>query len=277
MGYHKEWAKFVEVLNEDPPEYVGKVRMISSAWTQMDTELGIITSTITSYFSSNAICLICVIVFTGDLIISLYAMLSIFLIVTTLMGFLFAVLGYTFGAIEAVGVTIFVGMSVDYALHMAHGYHSAHGATRFEKIRDALTHLGISIIGGAITTAGAAIFLFFCHMYLFIQLGTMMFMNTVLALFFSLIFLSSMLMVAGPLTHACDIYHVLKVCKSKLCLVVWKKISARRKVVKKGTIFPVGPKSKSVEEIQEEAEHHKNAQKKELDKSQQSANERLQQ
>merc|ERR1711871_311911 len=217
MGYHKEWAKFVEVLNEDPPEYVGKVRMISSAWTQMDTELGIITSTITSYFSSNAICLICVIVFTGDLIISLYAMLSIFLIVTTLMGFLFAVLGYTFGAIGAVGVTIFVGMSVDYALHMAHGYHSAHGATRFEKIRDALTHLGISIIGGAITTAGAAIFLFFCRMYLFIQLGTMMFMNTVLALFFSLIFLSSMLMVAGPLSHMCDVYACLGAIKNKLC------------------------------------------------------------
>ena len=65
---------------------------------------------------------------------------AIFMIVTTLMGFLFAVLGYTFGAIEAVGVTIFIGMSVDYALHMAHGYHSAHGSTRFEKIRDALTH-----------------------------------------------------------------------------------------------------------------------------------------
>merc|ERR1711907_278241 len=143
-----------------------------------------------------------------------------------LMGFLFAVLGYTFGAIEAVGVTIFVGMSVDYALHMAHGYHSAHGATRFEKIRDALTHLGISIIGGAITWAGAAIFLFFCHMYLFIQLGTMMFMNTLLALYFSVVFMVALLAIIGPLTHACDIYHVLKVCKSKLCLVVWKKISA---------------------------------------------------
>ena len=87
-----------------------------------------------------------------------------------------------------------------------------------------------------------------------------MFMNTLLALYFSVVFMVALLAIIGPLTHACDIYHVLKTCKSKLCLVVWKKISARRKVVKKGTIFPVGPKSKSVEEIQEEAEHHKNAQ-----------------
>jgi hypothetical protein len=234
--HHKEWVKFVDEINKDPPAFIGKARMISAVWTKMDTELGIIISTITSYFSSNFICLVCVIIFTGDLIISLYAMLSILLIVTTLMGFLFAVLGYTFGAIEAVGVTIFVGMSVDYALHMAHGYHSAHGSNRFEKVRDALTHLGISIIGGAVTTAGAAVFLFFCHMYLFIQLGTMMFMNTILALFFSLIFLSCMLMVGGPMTHTCDVYACLGAVKSKIC-------GCAKKNKKVGTTMVVTPSS----------------------------------
>ena len=133
-------------------------------------------------------------------------------------------------------MTIFVGMSVDYALHMAHGYHSAHGSNRFEKVRDALTHLGISIIGGAVTTAGAAVFLFFCHMYLFIQLGTMMFMNTILALFFSLIFLSCMLMVGGPMTHMCDVYACLGAVKSKIC-------GCAKKNNKVGTTMVVTPSS----------------------------------
>ena len=57
-----------------------------------------------------------ILLFTQNLLISLYTMLTIVLIVITLMGFLFAVAGFTFGAIEAVGVTIFVGMSVDYCL-----------------------------------------------------------------------------------------------------------------------------------------------------------------
>merc|ERR1712146_541458 len=126
---------------------------------------------------------------------------------------------------------------------MAHGYHGAHGETRYKKIRHALTHLGVSIIGGAGTTAGAAIFLFFCHMYLFIQLGTMMFMNTLLALYYSVVFMVALLAIIGPLTHACDIYHVLKVCKSKVCLAAWKKLTARRKVAKKSTIFPAAVKS----------------------------------
>merc|ERR1712072_894249 len=217
VPHQKRWEDFTEKVKAKAPKIVGTVRMISSFWTKMETELGIITSTIASYITSNMICFVCVVIFTGDLLVSFYAMVSIILIVMTLVGFLFAVMGYTFGAIEAVGVTIFVGMSVDYGLHMAHGFHSAHGSNRFEKVRDALTHLGISIIGGAVTTAGAAVFLFFCHMYLFIQLGTMMFMNTVLALFFSLIFLSTMLMVAGPLNHNCDIYAGLGAIKNKIC------------------------------------------------------------
>merc|ERR1711871_220971 len=217
LPVQQEWAKLFKKINADNPKYVGKARMISDTFTKMDTEIGIIYSTITSFAVSNLISLICVVIFTGDLVVSVFTMCTILLIVITLMGFLFAVMGYTFGAIEAVGVTIFVGMSVDYALHMSHGYHGAHGETRYKKIRHALTHLGVSIIGGAGTTAGAAIFLFFCHMYLFIQLGTMMFMNTLLALFFSLIFLSSMLMVAGPLSHMCDVYACLGAIKNKLC------------------------------------------------------------
>ena len=206
LPQHTLWKEFTESVQKRAPKSVGTVRLISKHFTQMDTEIGIITSTVVSYLTSNAICFVCVVIFTGDLLVSLYAMFSIVLIVMTLMGFLFAIMGYTFGAIEAVGVTIFVGMSVDYGLHMAHGFHGAHGKTRFEKIRDALTHLGVSIVGGAVTTAGAAIFLLFCHMFLFVQLGTMMFANTLLALFFSLVFLAAVCDVGGPLSHMFDIY-----------------------------------------------------------------------
>ena len=272
----KEWLKVFQQFNAANPKSVGEGRMISDAFTKMDTEIGIIYSTITSFAVSNLICLVCVIVFTGDLVVSVFTMLSIILIVITLMGFLFAVMGYTFGAIEAVGVTIFVGMSVDYALHMAHGYHGAHGDTRFEKIRQALAHLGVSIIGGAATTAGAAIFLFFCHMYLFIQLGTMMFMNTLLALYFSIVFMVALLAIVGPLTHACDIYHVLKVCKTRICLAAWKKLTSKRKTGKRRRIFPdAAPTSKSAQDIEQEAEHHKNIQEKALSNSKESARKKL--
>merc|ERR1711871_256784 len=146
-------ARFRDHINKKSITLTGEARLVSSTFTKMDTELGIISSTVVSFLASNFICFLCVVIFTGDMVISFITMMVIVLIVITLLGFLFAGMGYTFGAIEAIGVTIFVGMSVDYALHMAHGYHSASGEKRAEKIRGALTHLGVSIIGGAITTA----------------------------------------------------------------------------------------------------------------------------
>ena len=156
-----------------------------------------------------------ILVFTQNLLISLYAMLTIVLIVITLMGFLFAVAGFTFGAIEAVGVTIFVGMSVDYCLHVAHGYHSSASRTRKDKTTESLTALGVSILGAAMTTASSSAFLFPCRIYLFIQLGVMLVSNTILAVFFALVFLVAMLMIAGPVRVSpqhhrqwCDIISV---------------------------------------------------------------------
>ena len=79
-----------------------------------------------------------------------------------------------------------------------------------------LTHLGISIIGGAVTMLGR-LCSYFCHMYLFVQLGTMMFMNTVLAVVYSMIFLPAMLRVAGPMSSMFDVYALIGLLKRSIC------------------------------------------------------------
>merc|ERR1711988_778822 len=199
MPYYETWKKFLdEEINANAPPEIGPGKIVSAHFTASDTEIQIIYSTVASFLTSNGICLAAIVVFTGDLTISLYSMLAIMMIVITLLGFLFGIVGFTFGAIEAVGVTIFVGMSVDYCLHLAHGYHSSTHSTRREKIQDALTHLGVSIVMGAITTGGLLFSYFFVIYICFYQLGMMMFFNTIFALYFSLVFLSAMLISVGP-------------------------------------------------------------------------------
>ena len=198
--YFDEWVTFLEEeVNNDPPTNVGKAALVSEDFKKMDLELRIISSTLGSWMLSNLICLASVLLFTQNILISLYTMLAIVLIVATLLGVIFGGFGYPFGAIEAVGVTIFVGLSVDYILHAAHGYSESKKITRKDKVTDSLTRLGISIVGGGLTTAGSCIFLFFCHIFLFVQLGVMLFFNCLIALFFAQFFLSSALMVIGPL------------------------------------------------------------------------------
>ena len=70
--------------------------------------------------------------------------------------------------------------------------------------------LGVSILGGAITTGGSAIFLLFCKIYFFLQLGTMMLLNTLLALCFSIGWLCAILMIIGPETSLFYVYFYLK-------------------------------------------------------------------
>ena len=72
------------------------------------------------------------------------------------------------GMYENVFTILVVGMAIDYAVHLAHFYIHAQGAdTRYDKARDALFGVGISVIGGAITTVGAGIPLLFCVVMFF--------------------------------------------------------------------------------------------------------------
>jgi len=215
FNFVKEWNEEYSDLTKDETKSIdtiyefGEMKMISSAFTRMDTELKIVRSTLDSWILSNIICLISVLLFTQNILISIYTMLAIFLIVASLMGVIFGIAQYPFGAIEAVGITIFVGLSVDYCLHTAHGYSGSTFDTRQLRVQDMLTKLGISIAGAAITTAGSCIFLFFCHIFLFLQLGVMLFANCLIAVVFSLFFLSALMMIAGPLGRCGEIGYTL--------------------------------------------------------------------
>ena len=63
-------------------------------------------------------------------------------------------------------IVMVVGMAVDYAVHFTHFYNEAHG-NRFEKAQGALHGVGVSVVGGAVTTAGAALPLIFAPNFQF--------------------------------------------------------------------------------------------------------------
>jgi len=102
---------------------------------------------------------------------------------------------------------MFVGMSIDYCLHLAHAYHQMLLQGRGEKLRAALVRLGPSIFGAACTTAVSTVFLLPCRVFLFVQLGTMMLANTMLSFIFAFLFLAPLLLVLGPSGFVGDIWN----------------------------------------------------------------------
>ena len=96
-------------------------------------------------------------------------------------------------------------------------------------MREALAHVGISIIGAMITTTGSACFLLFCYLYLFFQLGVMMVTNTLIAVFFSFFFLATTLMICGPVGNCSKLASIL------ICRCCWAKRKAHTAVVPSST------------------------------------------
>jgi len=169
--------------------------------------------------------------------------------VCTLFGFLVYVLEWEFGAIQAVGVILFVGLSVDYCLHLSHAFNEAAANSKLERITEALTQLGAAVVGGAVTTIGSVAFLFPCYIYLFVQLGVMIFVNMLLASLFTFFFLAPLLMVAGPSQDFCSIYSCGRIVVTAVTTRVSGRVSkfppVRKPPSEKAAVVPEAPKERT--------------------------------
>jgi len=168
------------------------VRAFTEIVAVQGTAIGIVMSTLVAFFT--------VLLFTGNFRISILAIITISSIVITMFAF-FKLMNWNFGIIEAVSVTILVGFSVDYCLHIAESYSislTGPTMTREERIRLALTRIGVSIFYSSITTFGAAVMIFFCTIMIFVRFGIIIAVNTAFSIIFSLFLFSALLAVMGP-------------------------------------------------------------------------------
>lgn len=211
----KRWEEFAKSRNEGAPANVGVMLMVSSTWMQMEMESKVVSSTMMAFAGSITVSLLAVALFTQNAIIALYVCLNIVLVVCILAGFLLNVMGYEFGVAEAIGATIFVGLSVDYCLHLAHAYNEAPGNSSRQKIRQALVVIGPSILGGASTTIVGTAFLLPCRILLFQKLGWSLFANSTVSILLTFSFLCPMLIILGPTGRQGDLCPCLRGSLSK--------------------------------------------------------------
>merc|ERR1739845_60277 len=80
-------------------------------------------------------------------------------------------IGWTLGIIESICITIIVGLSVDFVLHLAHSYVETSEGTRYERVSMAILDVGISVFSAAITTLGAGLLLLFTTVLFFVKFG----------------------------------------------------------------------------------------------------------
>eukprot|EP00164_Ancoracysta_twista_P004580 GFYU01006182.1.p1 GENE.GFYU01006182.1~~GFYU01006182.1.p1 ORF type:complete len:1128 (-),score=371.69 GFYU01006182.1:28-3294(-) len=125
------------------------------------------------------------------------ATMTIVGIVVSVMG-ISVMMGWKLGVVEAICYVMVPGMSVDFVAHLAEAYIDAPSPNRHDRVTTMLTHVGISVISGAVSTLGAAFFLFFATISFFVKFGIFIFFTIFMSLCFALLFFSAVLAAVGP-------------------------------------------------------------------------------
>jgi hypothetical protein len=112
---YNEWTEFATYTNAlSPPEtpnFVAQSSIFLDAYRVEAT----IDSTLVTWFVANGLCLLVILIFIQNLALSFMVMVTILLILFCLGGLLFAVFRVPFGPVEALGVSIFIGLSANYS------------------------------------------------------------------------------------------------------------------------------------------------------------------
>ena len=201
MTSYKRWSRFAKSVNRLSPSNVPPVLAYSEVFETAYRSEETIDSTITTWVVANGLCLAIIFIFTQNVLLSLMVMGTITLVFLCLVGLLFAVYRLPFGPVEALGVSIFIGLSANYSLHVAHAFHHSKSAQRAKKVNQAVYITGSPIFASALSTIGGGAFLFCCRTYAFVELGILICSITAMALLFSMGFLLAWLAMIGPLSH----------------------------------------------------------------------------
>ena len=106
----------------------------------------------------NAVLILMVLLFTKNIRVALFSLMTIAMIVVGVIG-CNVLLGGTLGSARSVCITILVGFSVDYTVHLAVAYVHSKKSTTPERVIDALSAMGVSVTAAAVSTFTSSLFL----------------------------------------------------------------------------------------------------------------------
>jgi len=194
VWFHENYNALGDKLTAIPEAFT-----TSDAFIWMISEDALFVNTYQSFIIAILFCWVVLCITTWNFILGTIGFVTVASICIVFLGMI-VVCGWELGIIEAIALIIVVGLSVDYSIHLVHAYGEGSGTMfgRDEKVRYALASMGISLIGGMATTAGAALFLFFCNIMFFAKFGQALCLTVIVSIAMALTFLTPLLAVIGP-------------------------------------------------------------------------------
>ncbi|XP_038677732.1 protein dispatched homolog 3 isoform X2 [Scyliorhinus canicula] len=177
-------------------------------WKQIFMEIIGVQSALYSLILSLVICVAAVTIFTTHVLLLLPVLLTILGVICLMVAIMYW-FGWEMGAVEAISLSILVGSSVDYCVHLVEGYLLAGENLPIAATDDkckmgkwrtlaAVRHVGVAIVSSAITTVIATIPLFFCIITPFAKFGKIVALNTGISILYTLTVNTALLSILAP-------------------------------------------------------------------------------
>ena len=187
---------FMVAQSASAPEELGRV-LFSSQFGFMDLQTSLIDGTLMAVGVSLACSFGVLFITTLNIVISIYAIVSIGCILVSTVGTL-ALLGWDLGIFESVTIAIAVGLSVDFTVHLGVAYRLCREVSRTERTMFALNHMGPAITMAALTTFVAGSMMMPATILTYVQLGVFLMLIMTYSWVFANFFFLPVCAIMGP-------------------------------------------------------------------------------
>jgi predicted RND superfamily exporter protein len=166
-------------------------------WVYMRKQEVYVEGAITGCFFGLALSFAVLLVSTLNVLMSAIASFCIGGILLCVFGMM-VVIGWELGNTESICLTILAGFAVDYVVHLAHAYMHKASAKREDRVRESLAEMGVSVLSGMLTSAGASLPLLMCNLVFFSKFGTFLITTVTLSWTVANFVFMAILSIVGP-------------------------------------------------------------------------------
>lgn len=195
--WRNNWNDFMDEMNQNAPPTANNGYATTPLWIWYHTLEQLFIQSWWAIFASILISYAILMIFLMNPILASYAMFIIVCIVVCVLGTM-VMMGWQFGLVQTVGCIMVVGLSVDYTVHISHSYLDAGVPDRFNRTKHSLSTLGVSVVGGALSTMGSVFILLFTQIIYLSQYGIVILLLIFYSFVFSLTFYPAMCATIGP-------------------------------------------------------------------------------
>ncbi|KAL5012818.1 hypothetical protein ScPMuIL_011369 [Solemya velum] len=192
-----DWVNLIKDLREICDDSTLPVFAHNAWFVYGEQYISILPQTTQTLGAAAASILFVVLVFMPHPFIVITVMFAVASIIIGLIGFMYF-WDLTLSSITMIQIIMSVGFSVDYTAHICHAFMSTKGATRSDRVRDALRHVGGPVFSGAISSILGVVVLAFSQAYIFRTFFKVMTLVILIGGTHALVILPVILSLVGP-------------------------------------------------------------------------------